>query len=139
MNFIDAFMEKWNRISDAVRPGMKATGHVLTVAINLIARAVSYVLKFRKIFFAVPVGAAAVYLALQNMAKLPAKVGLILQSNGQHAFHVIREIAVLGPMAVTAFCLLLMFCSRRTLTPWIVSVISLALPLLILLTNTFPM
>ena len=80
----------------------------------------------------------AVILALQNMVKLPVVVGLDLQTSGEFSIQIAREIAALGPMAITALCLLLMFCSKRTLTPWLVSVFSLLLPLLILVTNTFP-
>lgn len=138
MDFIDVFMDKWNRFADAVRPAFRAIARFLRATLNVIVRIWNYILKFRKIFFAIPIGVAAVHLALNNMKELPAMVGLGLQSNGEFAIQVIREIAVLGPVAVTAFCLLLMFCSRRILTPWIVSAVSLLLPLLILLTNTFP-
>ena len=86
----------------------------------------------------VPFGVVAVILALRNMISLPVLVGLDLQSTGEFSIQLVREVAVLGPMAITAICLLLMFCSKRTLTPWLVSVFSLALPLLILFTNTFP-
>ena len=72
------------------------------------------------------------------MQHLPAVVGLDLQVGGDFSIQVVRELAVLGPVAVTAVCLLLMFISRRTLTPWIVSLVSLALPLVILVTNIFP-
>ena len=49
-----------------------------------------------------------------------------------------KGIAVMGPLAVTAACLLLMFLSRRVVYPWLVSIFSLALPLLIYITNVFP-
>ena len=45
---------------------------------------------------------------------------------------------VLIPLVITAVCLLLMFVSRRILTPWLVSMFSLALPVIILLLNIFP-
>ena len=65
-------------------------------------------------------------------------VGLDLQITGDFDLQVVRELAVLGPVALTALCLLLMFVSRRTLTPWLVSVFTLLLPVLILFTNIFP-
>ena len=113
-------------------------GQIASVAFDKIVFAWNYVSKFRKLFLAVPVGVMAVILALRNMIQLPVVVGLGLQGDGGYSVQIIREVAVLGPMAITAICLLLMFSSRRTLTPWLVSVFSLALPLLILLTNTFP-
>ena len=51
---------------------------------------------------------------------------------------VTRNYAVFGPLLVTGFCLLLMFCSRKTLFPWIISIFSLVLPYLIYLTNLYP-
>lgn len=97
-----------------------------------------YIKRFHKIILAVPVAIAAVWLALYTGSKLPAYVGINLQQTGEYAQIVTREVAVMGPLAVTAACLLLMFCSRRTLYPWLISVFSLVLPLLLLVTNILP-
>lgn len=137
MNFIDAFMEKWHAVVDKIKPTMGTVSQWTKLIYTKLEAAFRYVLKFRKVFLAVPVGVAAVILALRNMIKLPVLVGLDLQSSGEFSIQLVREVAVLGPMAITAICLLLMFCSKRTLTPWLVSVFSLALPILILFTNTF--
>lgn len=137
MNFIDAFMEKWHAAVNKTKPGMKKGYQWTHDAYIKLEAAIRYVMKFRKIFLAVPVGVAAVFLAMRNMIKLPVLVGLDLQASGEFSIQLVREVAVLGPMAITAICLLLMFCSKRTLTPWLVSVFSLALPILILFTNTF--
>ena len=138
MNFIDNFMEKWDRFVEKSRPAIRKIGSGSAKAFDGVQRAWNYMLRFRKIFLAIPVGAAAVILALRNMMQLPVIVGLDLQANGEFTIQIIREMAVLGPMAITAVCLLLFFISKRVLTPWLVSVFSLALPILILLTNTFP-
>ena len=138
MNLIDTFMEKWNMISSKVRPVTQRVKETSGKVFHQLMRLWNYLLKFRKVFLAVPVGVMAVMLAIRNMAKLPVIVGLDLQADGEFSIQIIREIAVLGPMAITALCLLLMFISKRTLTPWLVSVFSLALPILILFINTFP-
>ena len=138
MNFIDKTMDAWNKMTARLSPGLSKTRQVTSKTANTLISAWKYISKFRKVFLAVPVGTMAVILALQNIVKLPVVVGLDLQSNGEFTIQIAREIAALGPMAITALCLLLMFCSKRTLTPWLVSVFSLLLPLLILLTNTFP-
>ena len=138
MNFIDQAMEKWDRFTKRIGPTLSKSRQVASKTIKTLISAWNYILKFRKIFLAAPVGTMAVILALQNMVKLPPVVGLDLQISGEFNIQIVREIAALGPMAVTALCLLLMFCSKRTLTPWLVSVFSLILPLLILVTNTFP-
>ena len=138
MNFIDKTMQSWNAFAERVRPVLSQIRQVASQTSKTLITAWNYLKKFQKIFLAVPVGTMAVILALNNLVKLPAVVGLNLQTSGEFEIQIAREIAALGPMAITALCLLLMFCSKRTLTPWLVSVISLILPLLILVTNTFP-
>jgi hypothetical protein len=95
-------------------------------------------MRFRKLFLCVPVAVFAIILAIRNLFSLPALVGLALAANGDFSFEMIREIAVFGPLVVTGLCLLLVFLSKRTLTPWLVSVFSLVLPIWILFINTFP-
>lgn len=97
-----------------------------------------WIYQLRSVILAIPVVVAAVMLAIQNMARLPALVGLNLLESGEYQFMVGRTIAVMGPMAVTALCLLMMFISRRVVYPWLISIFSLVLPYLIYITNVFP-
>lgn len=136
MQFFETLLERWKAFCNNARPVIDKILNVLHLIGDKLIVFVRYVSKMRKVFMAVPVGAAAVWLALYNESHLPTIVGLNLQSNGEYSIEVLRELAVLGPVAVTAFCLLLMFCSRRTLTPWFVSIVSLAIPVVILITNT---
>lgn len=94
--------------------------------------------RIRALLLALPVVVGAAVLAVINMIKLPATVGIDLQASGEYAYTVGKAVVVMGPLAVTAVCLLLMFCSRKVLYPWLISLFSLALPLLVLFTNTFP-
>ena len=84
---------------------------------------------------AAPVVFYAVKIAMINMDRLPEMVGFNIQANGEFAAMVSRDYAVYGPLGVTAFCLVLMFCSRKTVFPWIISIFSLVLPYLIYYTN----
>ncbi len=93
--------------------------------------------RLRSVVLAIPVAFGAVVLAIHNQAKLPARVGFDLQATGEYAQMVGKSVAVFGPLAVTAVCLLMMFCSRKVLYPWLVSLLSLVLPILIYITNTF--
>lgn len=97
-----------------------------------------WIYRFRSLLLAIPVVFASVILALYNMVKLPPVVGLNMQANGEYAMTVTRMVAVLGPFALTVVCLLLMFCSKKVLYPWLISVFSLILPLVLLFSNTFP-
>lgn len=94
--------------------------------------------RLRKIIMSIPVVYYAIVFGVYNAKYLPDRVGLVLQSNGEFAKTVSRGLAVMGPLGVTAACLLLMFCSRRTLYPWLISIMSLLLPMLILLLNNYP-
>lgn len=138
MNFINKCMSKWEEIRHKIQPFIDKVKYVFDLIYDKVSFVWDYILQYKKLFLAAPVAAMAVILAIQNLFKLPALVGFIQQANGDFEVGIIREVAVLGPLVITALCLLLMFASKRTLTPWLVSVFSLILPLLILITNTFP-
>ena len=138
MSFIDQLKKKWARFQRKMQPTIDKVKDVVLPVWDKVSYVWNYVKKFKKLFLAAPVATMAVILAIVNLFKLPALVGLDLQGNGEFSFEIIREVAVIGPLAITALCLLLMFASKRTLTPWMVSLISLLLPIMILLTNTFP-
>lgn len=98
----------------------------------------SLTFKLRSVLLAIPVAVAAIALAIKNNARLPAEVGLNMQASGEYAQFVSRNLAVMGPLAVTAVCLLMMFCSRRVVYPWLISLFSLILPIFIWFTNVYP-
>ncbi len=106
-------------------------GHVL----DIIGKVLYHM---RKLFLAAPVVWIAVRLYGYTMTELPETVGILLQENGGYAHLLDRETAAMGCMAVTAACLLMMFLSRRTLYPWVISIFSLVLPFLLIITNIFP-
>ena len=138
MNFFHMLSEKWNMLCQKAKPVTDKIGEIFDCVVHVLKRIAVYVIKLRKIILAAPVVWGAIWLALYNLDKLPEVVGINLMSDGNFSMVLDRLPAVLAPLLVTAVCLLLMFCSKRTLTPWLVSVFSLALPLLILLINVFP-
>ena len=138
MQFMDSFAQKWNALRTKLSPVMQKIGRFFRKVLDILALIWRYIVRFKRIIIAIPVAVGAVYLALWNMDRLPSKVGFGIQLDGTFDYMVAREIAVLGPIAVTALCLLLMFCSKRTLTPWLVSVFSLVLPILVWVINAFP-
>ena len=105
---------------------------------SLISFIGSVLFRLRKIVMAAPVFYYALRLADYNRANLPEQVGINLQSSGAFERMITRDMAVMGPLGLTVACLLLMFCSRKAMYPWAISIFSLALPLLILLTNLYP-
>ncbi len=96
-----------------------------------------YAYKVRSLVLSIPVFICAGALAIRNARLLPEYVGINLLASGEYQYLVTRGVAVLTPLALTVLCLLLMLCSRKVLYPWLISVFSLVLPLVILLTNTF--
>ena len=102
---------------------------------DVISLICKWIFRLRRVFMAAPVVYLAIRIAVANMDRLPDAVGLNLQSNGEFAMMVTRNYAVYGPLLVTAFCLLLMFFSRKTLFPWIIRLFSLVVPYLIYFTN----
>lgn len=128
MSETTGFVEKFKPIWSKIYAVYKKIEEIITVIVRVIY-------KLRKFFMAAPVAYYALKIALINKDRLPELVGFNIQTNGEFAAMVSRDYAVYGPLGVTAFCLLLMFCSRKTVFPWIVSIFSLALPYLIYYTN----
>ena len=113
----------------------KAVIAKINSVINLIG---TWLFRLRKFVMAAPVVYYALKLASYNMEHLPEQVGINLQSTGEFAQTISRQLAVTGPLGLTAACLRLMFCSRKAMYPWAVSVFTLALPVLLLLSNAYP-
>ncbi len=131
--------ESWNGFVDSLKSAANTTGSVYTKIKNVIGVIVMVIYRLRAVFMAIPVVYYGLKLAVYNMKNLPEKVGIGLQSTGEFAYVVSRELAVLGPMVITGCCLVMMFCSRKAIYPWAVSIFTLVLPLLLLVSNIYPM
>ena len=94
--------------------------------------------QLRSVLLAIPVGVCAGALAIRNLRLLPEAVGVNMLASGEYQWMINRGVAAMIPLAVTAICLLMMFLSKKVLYPWLISVLSLALPLVIWATNVFP-
>ncbi len=116
---------------DTVKAAISKTNAV----INLIGM---WLFHLRKFVMAAPVVYYALKLASYNNTHLPEQVGLNLQATGEFAQYISRNMAIMGPLALTGACLLLMFCSRKAMYSWAISIFTLALPLLLLLSNAYP-
>ncbi len=125
-----AVKSKFARVDETVHsaaPVQKAIGKV-----------VMFFYRSRKIVMALPVAIYAFYLAYQNSIRLPTEVGLFIQNNGNFLRMIDRGTAVVFPLIVTFGCLTLMMFSRKAMYAWAISIFSLTLPLIILISNTFP-
>ena len=116
---------------DKVVPALRKIGKVL-------AAIWKWVYRLRGAVLAIPVAIAAISLAVFNTANLPELVGINLQASGSYAMMIERGTAVSVPLLLTGVCLVLMFISRKAIYPWLISIFSLAVPLLLYFTNIFP-
>ena len=114
------------------------TCKVFRIVGKVLATIGRWIVHLRGIWMAIPVAYAAMKLAMYSRENLPEQVGINLLETGEFAQYISRDTAVTGCLAVTAACLLLMFLSRRALYPWLISIFSLVLPILLLITNVFP-
>ena len=131
MNKIAVWMENWNKKLEPMKPGLKKAGNILSLIFTWIWR-------LRSVFLSIPGLWAALRLARMNWELLPDAVGLGILADGQFSYMITKQLAVYGPLGVTAACLLMVVLTRKTLYPWLVSIMSLSIPILIWITNMFP-
>jgi len=94
--------------------------------------------ELRKVVMALPVVGLMIWLENECARRLPDMVGINLMTNGDFQQLIARETAIGYTSAITVACLVFMFLSRKTVYPWLISLFSLVLPILLIITNTFP-
>jgi len=138
MGKMDVVAEKWSGFREKLSASVNTTGTAYDRFKSVLGVIIMVLYRLRKVFLAIPVVYYALKLARYNMEHLPEIVGINLQSNGAFADTISRNLAVMGPLGVTAACIVLMLMSRKALVPWAVCLFTLALPVLILLSNLYP-
>lgn len=136
---LEMVADKWTGLKEKLSAWWNSGSSVYDKVKKVIGIIVMVLYRLRKVFLAIPVVYYAHKLAEYNRANLPELVGVNLQANGVFADFISRSSAVNYPLVITAACLVLMFFSRKPLWPWAVSLFTLALPLLILVSNLYPM
>lgn len=97
-----------------------------------------YIWMFRGAIISVPVLVLAIGQAFRNASRLPETVGLNIQATGEYAMTVARPTAVVIPLLVTIGCILLTCFTKRPLFPWLISIFTLVIPVLIWFINIYP-
>lgn len=129
---------KQARLTEKLLPGFENCKTVISkinYVINLIGL---WLFRLRKFVLAAPVVYYALKIAAYNREHLPEQVGINLQASGEFARMISRDLAVNGPLVLTLGCLVMMFCSRKAMYSWAISIFTLALPILLLLSNLYP-
>ena len=123
------FMEKES--TQKVLNWFKNVGYVLKLTSK-------WAYQLRSVLLSIPVFVCALALAVRNAQQLPEMVSIPAFLSGQEPWMLNRGAAVLIPVLITVFSLLMMLCSKKVLYPWLISVFSLVLPLAIWLSSVFP-
>ena len=125
--FVRKWKAFWSKVKSVTDPIERVVGKIGNVLYHM-----------RKIFLTVPVVLVGMRVYLYAKEKLPAEVGLLLQENGGYQYMLDRDTALSCCMVITGACLLLMYLSRKTIYPWIISLFTLILPLFLVISNMFP-
>ena len=150
MDFFRNLADKWNVFWGKCSPVLRTIGAVFAAIGRAISTLCSYLFKLRALFMAIPVAVVAVIEAMINMNRLPdtleyATIGLDFDATqtlfGPFVMHIeqmSRETAVIGPLVLTAACLAFTIFSKRTLFPWVISIFTLVVPMLLYLMTQYP-
>ncbi len=150
MDFFRKISEKCSIAWEKCAPVLKKIGAFFSSVGNVFAVLGKYIFKLRAMFMAIPVAVIAVIQAMINMERLPdtleyAMLGIDFDATQtlfgpivMNVEQISREVAVTGPLLLTAVCLLFTIFSKRTLFPWIISIFTLILPTLLYFTTQYP-
>lgn len=128
--------QAWEDFTD--RPWVQKVAECFRKVWFVLMLTAKWAYQLRSLVLSIPVFICAAALAIRNARLLPEFVGINMLASGEYQWLVSRNAAVLLPLALTVVCIALMLCSKKMLYPWLISVFSLVLPLVIWLTNTLP-
>jgi hypothetical protein len=151
MQWLNTFMDKFYGFIAKVTPVFQGIGRFFAVLGRSFYKIGLYIYRLRSLLLAPPVAAAALILAMENMKNLAETVEVTKINYNPEAANALfgflelstatisRDAAVYGPAMLTAACLVMMIFSKRTLYPFLISVFSLCLPLVIWFFSVYPM
>ena len=90
--------------------------------------------RLRSVMLSLPVAVIAIVLAVSNAGKLPGPLSI---GAGQNIITISKSVLIMGPLALTALSILMTLISKRVAYPWIISLFTLLLPLVLMFTMTF--
>ena len=94
----------------------------------------SWMFRLRGVALSVPVAVIAVILAVNSAAVLPGPMEI---GAGQNVITLSKSVLIMGPLALTALSILMTLFSKRVIYPWLISVFTLLLPVVLWFTMTF--
>ena len=151
MHWLNSFVDKCKTFWGKVSPVLRAIGRVFRAVGKVFYKIGYYLYLMRSLILGAPVAAAAVLLANENMDRLPKAVEvtkMAINTKAQDALFgflelttdtISRDLAVYGPVFLTAVCLLMMIFSKRMMYPFLIALFTLLLPIALYYFNVFPM
>lgn len=138
MNAFVWIEDKWRLLCEKTAPARSFLRRFWQELKHVLHVTWSFIYRLRSVFLAIVLGFAAIWVMLWCSPRLPDSVGIYLMNNGEFFLLVPKQIALIGSLAVTATCILLMLCTKKPLYPWLIGVFSLVLPIFFLFTNIYP-
>jgi hypothetical protein len=151
MNWLDRIVEKWNWLVSKVRPVWDVIKRAFSIVGTIFAVIWKAIYGLRGILLSAPVAAAALLIASWAQNNLPEVVEIthvMIDPKAENPLFglfvmttdlITRDVAIFAPLALTGVCLICTIFSKRTLYPWLISVFTLCLPIVMYLLNTYPM
>ena len=131
-------MKEKRNILQWIEFGLEKFGEGICSIGSIFTKNWRWAMELRKVLMAAPVVVAMLALAGECRKRLPEMVGINLLASGDFERMVSRESAISATMAITILSLVLMFFSRKTVYLWLISLLSLLLPIILIVTNIFP-
>lgn len=138
MNAFAWIEEKWQLVCEKSAPVWSFIRKFLRELKQVLHVTWSYLYRLRSVFLALILALATLWVMLWCSPRIPDSVGIYLMENGQFFLLVPKQITILGSVAITASCVLMMFCTKKPLYPWLIGVFSLILPFFFIFTNMYP-
>lgn len=151
MKFLDMIVEKWNWLKDKVRPVWDTTKKVFSMVGKVFSVIWKVIFSLRGILISAPVAIAALVVASWAQKNLPDVVEIthvVIDRKADNALFglfvmttefITRDVAIFVPLVLTGFCLLMTVLSKKVLYPWLISIFTLCLPIVMWALNTYPM
>lgn len=150
MQWINTFMEKFYAFVEKLRPAFSAIGRFFKTLGDSLYKIGLYMYRLRSLILAAPVAGVALILASESKSRLAQTVEVSKFTFNPEASDALfgflelgkttisQEAAIWGPLMLTAACLVMMMCSKRTLYPFLISLFTLCLPPVIWFLSVYP-
>lgn len=142
-NIFASLKEKWAAFVKKTEPARNKAGRIIGTTARVFRGIGKWIYRLRGILLAIPVGVVAVMLAMRNLRDLPAYVAVTVPKIQENALVLSSELISRGwavniPVVVTGGCILMMLLSRRVTYPFLISVFTLVLPIVVRVITILP-